>query len=80
MAIYELGSPDTEADQVFLNYFEKGMNQYTMGNFEIAGEYFTKAVNKCPEDKASKVLLERCLLYKQERPENWDGVFALTTK
>ena len=80
VAIYELNSPETEVDQLFLNYYEKGMNQYSMGNFKIASEYFSKAINRCPSDKASKVLLERCLLYIHERPENWDGAFALTTK
>ena len=80
VAIYELNSPDTLVDHTFLNYYEKGMNQYTMGNFETAGEYFSKAIEQRPDDKASKVLLERCRVYRQERPENWDGAFALTTK
>lgn len=80
VAIYELNSADTETDPIFLDYYEKGMNQYSMGNFEIASEYFSKAIKKCPSDKASKVLLERCKVYIHDRPENWDGAFALTTK
>ena len=80
VAIYELNSPDTKADQEFLNYYEKGMNQYSMGNFEIASEYFSRAITRCPEDKATRVLLERCKVYIHDRPENWVGAFALTTK
>ncbi len=51
-----------------------------MGNFEIASEYFSRAITRCPEDKATRVLLERCKVYIHDRPENWDGAFALTTK
>ena len=80
VAIYELASADTIEDPVFIELYNKGMNQYVMGNFQLASDYFTSASTQNPNDKATKVLLERCKNYAKETPENWDGSFALTTK
>ncbi len=80
VAIYELSFPETCENPDFIELYGKGMNQYVMGNFQLASDYFLKATEIKPTDKAAKILLERCKTYAKDRPENWDGSFALTTK
>jgi hypothetical protein len=42
---------------------------------------FQEALNKDPLDGPSLAYIERCKGYVQNPPpENWDGVFVLTTK
>ncbi len=80
VAIYELQDAGTKVNEEFISNYNKGMNQYLTGNFELASEYFDKASIQNPNDKASVLLRERCREYTKHRPENWDGSFTLTTK
>ena len=63
-----------------MDNYQKAMNQYLIGNFSRAIDYFEKALARKIEDKASKVLLERCKNFLVNKPDNWDGAVALTTK
>ena len=80
VAIYELAERDKKEDEEFLDNYQKAMNQYLIGNFSRAIDYFEKALARKSEDKASKVLLERCKNFLVNKPDNWDGAVALTTK
>ncbi len=80
VAIYELAKKDSKLDEEFLHIYNKAINQYMIGNFDRAVEYFNATLKIKPDDKASKVLLERCKVYSQNHPENWDGSVTLTTK
>ena len=80
VAIYELAERDKKEDEEFLDNYQKAMNQYLIGNFSRAIDYFEKALARKIEDKASKVLLERCKNFLVNKPDNWDGAVALTTK
>ena len=42
--------------------------------------YFEKAVEVLPQNKAARLMLERCDEFAVNRPENWDGAIALTSK
>ena len=64
----------------FLENYSKGLNQYEIGNFFTAFDYFRKAEAICPNDIATKRLLERCTTYQTTKPVNWDGAVTLTTK
>ncbi len=64
----------------FLENYSKGLNQYEIGNFSTAFSYFRKAEHICPNNIATKRLLERCTTYQTNKPDNWDGAVALTTK
>lgn len=61
--------------------FAEGRKLYKLMDFEGAREFFSEALKLDPEDGPSKVYAERCGHYLQNPPpEDWDGVFVMTTK
>ena len=64
----------------FAQAYDKGFKSYNEGAFSLAIPYFEKAVKLMPEDKAAKLMLERCKEFAVNKPENWDGAIALTSK
>lgn len=64
----------------FTEAYEKGFKSYNEGAFSLAIPYFEKAVEVLPQNKAAKLMLERCDEFAVNRPENWDGAIALTSK
>ena len=71
------GHPLPEA---FTDAYEKGFKSYNEGAFSLALPYFETAVNVLPEDKSARLMLERCEEFSVNKPENWDGAIALTSK
>ena len=78
--IYALSTDDKEYSDSFLENYRKGLNQYEIGNFKTAEEYFLLANGETPGDKATQELLDRCKKLFEEKPKDWDGAIALTTK
>ena len=71
----------SEQKQKVLQLFGEGRKQYKLMEFDKAAGYFRKALEADPDDGPSKVYLERCELYiENPPPEDWDGVFVMTTK
>ena len=64
----------------FTQAYEKGFKSYNEGAFSLAIPYFEKAVKLLPQDKAAKLMLDRCNEFAVNKPENWDGAIALTSK
>lgn len=64
----------------FSDAYEKGFKAYNEGAFNLAVPYFEKAVELIPNNKAAKLMLERCNEFLINKPENWDGAIALTSK
>ena len=64
----------------FTEAYEKGFKSYNEGAFSLAIPYFEKAVEVMPLNKAARIMLERCDEFAVNRPENWDGAIALTSK
>ena len=64
----------------FVQIYEKGFKSYSEGAFSLAAPYFEKALEIMPDDKAAKILLGRCAEFAVNKPENWDGAIALTSK
>lgn len=60
--------------------YEKGLNLYMKGAFNLAISYFEEALTFFPDDKASILMKERCLEFMEKPPENWDGAISLTSK
>ena len=60
--------------------YEKGFKSYNEGVFNLAIPYFEKALECLPQDKAAKLMLDRCNEFIINKPENWDGAIALTSK
>lgn len=71
----------TEEKKQVLQYFSEGRKSYKLMDFESAGKSFEQALRIDSEDGPSKVYLARCRHYiDNPPPEDWDGVFVMTTK
>jgi tetratricopeptide (TPR) repeat protein len=64
-----------------LDLFSRGRKLYKLMQFEEAETYFSQALAVDPKDGPSKVYLARCKHYVESPPpEDWDGVFVMTSK
>jgi len=71
----------SEKKQSILQLFTDGRNNYKLMQFAEALECFAKALEIDPEDGPSRVYYDRCRHYiDNPPPEDWDGVFVMTTK
>lgn len=72
--------PDAKMTAVLENY-NTGLELYKAKKFVEAKSFFQKALESIPEDGPSKLYVERCdQLIATPPPDNWDGVFTMTTK
>ena len=70
-----------ENKKKLLDLFSEGRKKYKLMEFAEAQKLFAKALTIDAEDGPSKVYNARCKLYiKNPPPEDWDGVFVMTTK
>ena len=61
--------------------FIKGYEAYIKRNFEEAKQHFQESLEKIPDDKLSKIYLERCEEFiLNPPPSDWDGISRLETK
>ncbi|HUZ17744.1 MAG TPA: hypothetical protein VMV68_05120 [Spirochaetia bacterium] len=71
----------TEDKKKVLDLFGEGRKRYKLMDFDSALKYFSQALKVDPEDGPSKVYYVRCKHYvSNPPPEDWDGVFVMTTK
>jgi hypothetical protein len=71
----------TEAKKRVLDLFSEGRKRYKLMDFENALNFFAEALKIDPEDGPSKVYYVRCKHYiSNPPPEDWDGVFVMTSK
>jgi adenylate cyclase len=76
----ELGTLN-ENTKEFLALFHEGLEYYRSQKFDQAARQFENLLNVKPEDGPCTTYVERSkLLAIQKLPEQWDGVFTLTTK
>lgn len=81
--IYELISEKltTEKDINWLTDYNKARDAYKNRNFVEASLLYEKCISMNPQDKTSKVFLQRCEDFKMNPPdENWDGTYNLDHK
>lgn len=71
----------TKEKQAVLDFYNAGLTAYKQRKWDDAMNSFTKALGVDPNDGPSKLYLDRAANYKQNPPpEDWDGVFTMTTK
>ncbi|MEJ5284323.1 MAG: tetratricopeptide repeat protein [Brevinematia bacterium] len=64
-----------------LELYNKGLELYRAKKFVEAKSCFEKCLQVLPEDGPSQVYVERCDYFiKNPPPQDWDGVFVMTTK
>jgi adenylate cyclase len=77
--IYELIAVKDDIEKShkkILRYYETGLQCYLDRNWDQALKYFMAVLKYLPSDTPSKVMRERCLMYKNNPPpKNWNGVF-----
>ncbi len=71
----------SEDKQKVLDLYADGRKFYKLMEFEQAKECFANALKVDANDGPSKVFYVRCKHYVENPPpEDWDGVFVMTTK
>jgi tetratricopeptide (TPR) repeat protein len=64
-----------------LQFYNKGLELYRQRKFAESKEYFNKCLEILPGDGPSRIYVERCDAFiKNPPPQDWDGVFVMTTK
>ncbi len=70
-----------ERKRTVLQLFAEGRKQYKLMDFQKALQSFGEALKIDPEDGPSKVYFTRCQHYVENPPpDDWDGVFVMSTK
>ncbi len=70
-----------ESKKKVLELFAAGRRAYKLMDFSKGLEFFGEALKLDPEDGPSKVYFLRCQHYvANPPPEDWDGVFVMTSK
>ncbi len=78
--IYAIDRNREEFSEKYRDFYTKGFELYKEGNWTLAREYFEKAVDELKEDKAARLMLDRCIEFEKNPPENWDGAITFHTK
>jgi adenylate cyclase len=63
-----------------VNYFNQGVTDYRAGNWEKAVGDFREALKANPSDKLAETYIGRCEHLMEEPPEEWTGVWIMTSK
>jgi len=78
--IYAVDKDDREFPPEYKDAYSKGLSLYKKGVWNLAWEYFEEALSYCENDKAAALMSNRCVEFKRNPPENWDGAIAFSTK
>ena len=80
VGIYAVDKGEDDFSAEYRDSYEKGFALYKKGVWNLAKEYFEKALEAAPGDKAAKVLLARCEEFSENPPADWDGAVSFLTK
>ena len=84
VAIYEVLDYHTEESFPNLmdavNYFKSARTWYRKGQWDKAAATFREALALNPQDKLTQLYIERCEYLKANPPQDWNGVWVLSTK
>ncbi len=67
-------------DAEWLESYAAGLGAYADGDFAKAQGLFQTSVRSNAEDKAARILLERCDILLKTPPAEWDGVWTMESK
>jgi hypothetical protein len=71
----------SEKKKQVLDFYAEARKHYKLMEFDKAKDLFAKALRVDPDDGPCKVYYARCKHYVENPPpEDWDGVFVMTTK
>lgn len=78
--IYAVDRGLEDFSKTYREYYDKAFSLYQKGVWNLAREYFQKALDECEEDKAAALMVSRCDEFIVRPPEHWDGAIAYNTK
>ncbi len=80
--IYELlDFADTDKCQYsWIDDYVEALNLYRQGEWDKAVAIFKKLAGEPTNDQVAKIMLDRCLNLKQNRPEDWNGIYIWEVK
>ncbi len=71
----------TESKKKVVELYNNGLGLYKNRQFASAMELFNSALQIDDKDGPSRLYVDRCKHFMETPPpENWDGVFTMTTK
>lgn len=71
----------SEQKKKMLEFYNQGLSLYKQRNFQDALKFFEQAHRVEPEDGPTNLYIDRCRTYIADPPpDDWDGVFVMTTK
>ena len=71
----------SESQKKMLKFYNNGLSLYKKREWEQAIEEFKKGLELEADDGPTKLYIARCKSFqKNPPPEDWDGVFTITTK
>lgn len=80
VSIYSIEESSDKYTKKYIDLYSKAIELYQVGAWNLAIEYFNKAILENKEDKAAFVMIKRCEEFLENPPENWDGAISLTSK
>ncbi len=78
--IYAVDRGEDDFTATYRDCYAKALGLYRQGVFNLAREYFDKALAQAPGDKAASLMRERCDEFIKNPPESWDGAITFHTK
>lgn len=64
----------------YVKFYQKGLNLYIDGAFNLALPNFKNALEIIQNDKSALLMKERCEYFLTHPQKNWDGIITLTSK
>jgi len=63
-----------------VNHFNEGRISFKAGDWEKGIRSFSECLKANPNDKLSKIYIDRCETMKERNPQDWDGIWVMETK
>jgi adenylate cyclase len=63
-----------------VNHFNEGRISFKAGDWDKGIRSFNECLKANPNDKLSKIYIDRCDTMKQRNPKDWDGIWVMETK
>lgn len=60
--------------QQAISTYESGLDAYIAGDWTEAQRRFEESLRQRPDDKAAKLMIDRCQRFREHPPADWDGV------
>ncbi len=63
-----------------VNHFNEGRIGFKAGDWDKGIRSFNECLKANPNDKLSKIYIDRCDTMKKRNPKDWDGIWVMETK